>query len=985
MSADNSGNSPEHVDYEKELLDRLRAERRGGIETAPHTPASPSATDLASEEGAHALGESEGGDEAAARQEAEAAARAGTQAGTEGEVEAKAATEAEAQTGMRAALEAESMAGAGAPREMVATRDAGASATAEADARVEAEARAHADEEARARAAAEARARVAMESKMRVMEQALNLAEERAKAEAEAHERTEAEANTRAEEEARARQEAEARAKAAEEATAQARVMLEAAAAAQAEAESKAIAEAEARVADELRATDQVKKIVKSDADAAVRTAEAARQEALAKADHAERALAEALAKAREEAQARAAVEAKLREEAEKRARVDAEKLHRETQLQIAREQADATLRAEMKALEDKIVKTREEAKVREEIERRAREEAEARAAAERNAREEAAARAAVELKAREEEIRRTRAEAGKIAAAERKAREQAEANAAAERKARTEAEARVQFERQTRAEVLRHAREEAEDKAPAEDPSAPATASPAPTIRPTPAWVPRVPIAVPPARMSSGQTGQRDRPRWRLLLPGSLLIVVLAVAAIALLNPTGELIPEAKRTDEGTTPQSVAQERTKAIGAKIDKSAGQIEITNRESSQVMLEALFADYSSDRRNGGEKFRTALMNEPPDSAERRSYLEVSGSRARFRSSPSETGSILRAVRQGTYVKVRDRANAWCRIRLPGGREGWMRCEFLKPIESRQPYPARPIRLVVGFAAGGATDVAARAVAHKLTESIGQTVIVDNRTGAEGKTAAQSVAKSSPDGYTMFLANATIATPSLFLNLPFDVSRDFAPAALIGAGPLVLVVHPSVPAKSVQELVALAKRHPAKLNYASGGTGNITHLAMALFTTMTGTTMVHTPYKGGAPARIAVVRGEADLAFSAIPSTLAQIQAGRLIALAVSSAKRSAALPDVATVSDAGLPGYEASSWYGIFLPAAAPKSVISKLSDEIVTALEAQDVKDRLISHGIEPTPAHADAFGEYLSAEMTKWAKVIADARIPPR
>lgn len=300
-----------------------------------------------------------------------------------------------------------------------------------------------------------------------------------------------------------------------------------------------------------------------------------------------------------------------------------------------------------------------------------------------------------------------------------------------------------------------------------------------------------------------------------------------------------------------------------------------------------------------------------------------------------------------------------------------------------VGEAQQYPVRPLRLVVGFAPGGATDVAARAVAQKLSETIGQTVIVDNRPGAAGNIAADAVAKSPPDGYAMFLANATIATPSLFVKLPFDVTRDFAPVALVGAGPSALIVHPSLPVKSVKELVALAKHHPGKLNYASGGTGNITHLAMALFISMTGTDMTHIPYKGGAPSTIAVVSGEADLGFSAITSTLTQIQAGRLRAIAVSSARRSVALPDVPTVSEGGLPGYEASSWYGIFLPAAAPKAVVSKLSSEIVKALDAPDVKERLLNQGIEPTPANADDFAKYLNAEMTKWAKVIKDARIP--
>jgi tripartite-type tricarboxylate transporter receptor subunit TctC len=298
---------------------------------------------------------------------------------------------------------------------------------------------------------------------------------------------------------------------------------------------------------------------------------------------------------------------------------------------------------------------------------------------------------------------------------------------------------------------------------------------------------------------------------------------------------------------------------------------------------------------------------------------------------------------------------------------------------------QQFPMRPIRLVVGFAPGGATDIAARAVAQKISETIGQLMIVDNRPGASGNIAADSVAKSAPDGYTVYLANATIAIPSLFVKLPFDVTRDFAPVALIGAGPSALVLHPSLPATSVKELVALAKRHPGKLNYASGGTGNITHLAMALFTTMTGVDMVHIPYKGGAPSTVAVVSGEAQLMFSSIASTLSQIQQGRLKAIAVSSVQRSVALPNVPTVSEAGLPGYEASSWYGLLAPAATPRPVIAKLSGEAVKALEGTEVKERLVSQGIEPVGVGAEEFAKYLSAEMSKWARVVKEAGIPPQ
>jgi tripartite-type tricarboxylate transporter receptor subunit TctC len=298
-------------------------------------------------------------------------------------------------------------------------------------------------------------------------------------------------------------------------------------------------------------------------------------------------------------------------------------------------------------------------------------------------------------------------------------------------------------------------------------------------------------------------------------------------------------------------------------------------------------------------------------------------------------------------------------------------------------SAQQYPQRPIRLIVGFAPGGATDIAARTVAQKLGESLGQTMIVDNRPGAAGNIAAELVARAAPDGYTVLLANATIAIPSLFKSLPFDVGRDFAAVSLVGAGPSALVVHPSLPVRTVRELIQLARKRPGELNYASGGTGNITHLAMVLLTGMTSINMTHIPYKGGGPATVATVSGETQLMFSSVASTLAQIKQGRLRAIGVSSAQRSLALPDVPTVAEAGLPGYEASSWYGLMLPSATPAAIVQRLSGESAKVVGSADLKNRLVSQGIEPVTGGASAFADYLHREIPKWAKVIRDAHIP--
>jgi len=296
---------------------------------------------------------------------------------------------------------------------------------------------------------------------------------------------------------------------------------------------------------------------------------------------------------------------------------------------------------------------------------------------------------------------------------------------------------------------------------------------------------------------------------------------------------------------------------------------------------------------------------------------------------------------------------------------------------------QPYPSRPIRLVVGFAAGGATDISARTLAQSLSEVIGQPVVVENRPGAASMLAAELVAKGTADGYALLLANATIAMPSLFAKLPFAVQTDLKPVSLVGYGPLVLTVHPSLPVRSVKELIALAKARPGELNYASAGIGSFTHLAMALLVTMTGANIVHVPYKGGGPSAIATMTGETQATFSSVGSSIPQIRQGKLRALAVSGAKRNSALPDVPTVSEAGVAGYEASSWYGMLAPAATPPAAIEKLGQSAVKALADPALKERLLSQGIDPAAGGVQEFSRYFAAELKKWAQVIRNAHIP--
>jgi tripartite-type tricarboxylate transporter receptor subunit TctC len=287
------------------------------------------------------------------------------------------------------------------------------------------------------------------------------------------------------------------------------------------------------------------------------------------------------------------------------------------------------------------------------------------------------------------------------------------------------------------------------------------------------------------------------------------------------------------------------------------------------------------------------------------------------------------------------------------------------------------------MIVGFTAGGATDISARTLAQKLSESLGQQVIVETRPGASSMLAAEIVARSAPDGYTLLFANVTIAMPSLFIKLPFDVQRDLRAVTLAGYGPLALTAHPSLPAKSVKELVALATRRPGELNYASAGAGSFTHLAMAQFVTMTGTNLVHIPYKGGSASTVATMTGETQLTFSSVGAAIPAVKQGKLRALAVSGLKRNAALPDVPTVSEGGVSGYDATSWYGLLAPSATPQAVVTKLGDQSIKALSDPQLRERLLSQGIDPAIGGVDEFSAYLNAEIPKWAKVIKAAAIP--
>lgn len=296
-----------------------------------------------------------------------------------------------------------------------------------------------------------------------------------------------------------------------------------------------------------------------------------------------------------------------------------------------------------------------------------------------------------------------------------------------------------------------------------------------------------------------------------------------------------------------------------------------------------------------------------------------------------------------------------------------------------VAHAQSYPNKPIRLVVPFIAGGAADLLAREVGQKLAESWGQPVVIENKPGAGGVIGAEIVAKAAPDGYTLVLG--TVVTHaidvSMVSKLPYDPIKDFSPITLVGSIANVLVVNPSVPANSVKELIALAKSKPGQLNFASSGSGLSQHLAGELFKTMAGVDIVHIPYKGSIPAITAVVNGESSLILNVLPTTIPQIKAGKVRPLAVTSAKRSAILPDLPTVSEAGLPGFDVVSWFGILAPAGTPKEIVAKLNKEIVKILQMPDVRDRLFKQGAEPLSCTPEQFDAHIKQEIVKWGEVV--------
>ena len=295
-----------------------------------------------------------------------------------------------------------------------------------------------------------------------------------------------------------------------------------------------------------------------------------------------------------------------------------------------------------------------------------------------------------------------------------------------------------------------------------------------------------------------------------------------------------------------------------------------------------------------------------------------------------------------------------------------------------VLGQQPYPAKPIRIVVPFAVGGIADFAARSTSQRLTETLGVPVVIDNRPGAAGITGSDIVAKAVPDGYTVLVTSIShTINLSVNKNLPFDTRRDFTPVMMIADAPNILVTHPSLPVKSVKELIAFAKTRPGQITYASSGSGTSTHLSGELFKVLTQTDFIHVPYKGGGPAVIDLLGGHVQMMFATMPTVLQQIRAGKLRALAVTGGRRFAGAPEFPTVAEAGVPGYEVSGWTGMFVPAGTPREAINRLAGETARILQAPKTKEMFLVQGAEPGTIMNEQFAAFVESEIVKWKRVV--------
>ena len=296
---------------------------------------------------------------------------------------------------------------------------------------------------------------------------------------------------------------------------------------------------------------------------------------------------------------------------------------------------------------------------------------------------------------------------------------------------------------------------------------------------------------------------------------------------------------------------------------------------------------------------------------------------------------------------------------------------------------QEYPTRPVRLIVATVPGGGTDAIARILGGKLGELLGQQFVVDNRGGAGGIIGTELVARAPADGYTLLMGFiASLAMNPALTRTPYDTLKDFSPVSLVADAQYVLTIHPSIPPRTVKELVAYAKANPGRINYASAGSGTPVHLAAELFKSVAGVNLVHVPYKGGGPAAAAVLRGETQLIFGSVTATMPQIKAGKLIALGVTGPKRLPSAPEYATIAELGYPGFEVTSWYGVLAPAKAPAGVITKLNTAVVSSVRAPEVREQMARQGLDPIGSTPAEFAAHLKREVARWARVVKEAGI---
>jgi len=307
-----------------------------------------------------------------------------------------------------------------------------------------------------------------------------------------------------------------------------------------------------------------------------------------------------------------------------------------------------------------------------------------------------------------------------------------------------------------------------------------------------------------------------------------------------------------------------------------------------------------------------------------------------------------------------------------------------CGMAGVVHAADTYPSRPIRMIVAYPPGGGTDQVGRVMAEQLTVTLGQNVVVDNRGGATGNIGTELAARALPDGYTLLMGNVApnAVNVSLFKKLPFDPVKDFSPVSLVAITPNILVAHPSIPVKSIKELIAYAKAKPGTLNFPSAGVGSSSHLAGELLKSLAGISMVHVPFKGGGPALVAVIAGEVQIMFATMPAAMPHVKSGKVKPVAVTTAKRSKAMPDLPTIAESGVKGYDASTWYGLLAPSRTPPAIVTRLHGDTVKIL-AGPTRQRLEAQGFEPDGGTPAEFASYIKSEITKWAKVIKDAGIP--